>query len=215
MDDRVSGNDGKALRRCDSIGSAAIKVTVSNPDPAAAVEVQHTSGAVSLARCVPCREIGEMQIVTAVCSQDIGIARFCHDAAALGVASLQPEPRNVSNHKLVSVISVYPMPVFSRVQISVALGFCQVVYAVFQSDHTIRSDRFQQFIHRADLENRIRSHTVLCGKFCRSFGMGVRNKPAPEPAYHQKQRQKQGKQPLAQTVRTTILHDLLRPFCDK
>ena len=161
MDDRVSGNDGKALRRCDSIGSAAIEVTVSNPDPAAAVEVQHTSGAVSLARCVPCREIGEMQIVTAVCSQDIGIARFCHDAAALGVASLQPEPRNVSNHKLVSVISVYPMPVFSRVQISVALGFCQVVYAVFQSDHTVRSDRFQQFIHRADLENRIRSHTVL------------------------------------------------------
>ena len=185
-----------------------------DPDPAAAVEVQDAARAVSLARCVSCREIGKMQIVTAVRRQDIGIAGLCHDAAALYVAALQPESGDIPDHKLVSIVGIHPMPVFARAQVTVTSGLSQVVFPVFQLDYAVRSNRFQQFIHSADMENGFRSRAVFRGRFRFPVGPGVGDNSSPEAADGKKQRQEQRKQGSVPSV-CSSLHHSSRPFRDR
>ena len=190
MDDRVFGNDGEAFRRRDAVGAAAVEIAVLNQDPAAAVEVQNAAGAVPFARRVSRREIGNVQIVTAVRRQDIGVAGFSHNAAALCVAALQPESGDPADHKLIPVPGIHPVPVFSRAHVSVGTGLRQVIFPVFQLNHAIRSDRVQKFVHRADPDNGFRSRAVLSIESC-FFSLGRRSNPAPEPCDHKKQYQNQ------------------------
>ena len=213
MDDRVFGNNGEAFRRRNSIGAAAVEVAVLNADPAAAVEVQNAAGTVPFSRCVSCREIGDVQIITAVRRQDIGVSGFGHNAAVLYIAALQPESGDISDYELVSIPGIHPVPVFSRTHVSVGPGLCQVVFPVFQLNHAVRPDRIQKFIHGADPENSFRSYSVCCiGS--RFFGMGRRSNPAPETGDQKKQCQQQGKQRSCCMVRS-FFHDLLSPFRDR